>query len=600
MRGYEREMARARQVTDRSMRGIETSAKTSATRLSAIMTNAGRTAASGLMTGLAVLGAGGVVAGLGFAALVDTARQAAAELAKIGDVAGRVGVTAEALQALQFASEQNAGSAQAVNDGLTRFAAGLADASTKSGELYKILVANNVAFTDMNGKLLPTEQVLLRFADLVKNARTPAEALELAIRAFGRSAGPELVSMLTQGSDGLRQMMQEARDAGAVLDNALIKKAQDIDDEFNKIAITVGMRVKGSIIAVAAQMREFYDLVSAVQAKFEAFGNSDVFRKVYEGAKALGLGGMNGVEDVNRFDQVFGADAKARANPGSMAGYRPPGATAPAAPPTVLPAAGEGGKSEADRLAESYRKLHETALARIADLRVEQQTMGMATAAAEALRFEQELLNRAAVAGLQLSPQQRQEISQLAQQYGTLSAAVESAKEAQQELQSLGKEVLGSFINDLRQGKSAAEALTNALNKVVDKLLDMALNSLFDSKGGGLGSIIGQLLGGARASGGPVQAGKTYLVGENGPEMVRFGRNGTVVPNSAVAGGGGGGAGKIIVNNYAGAQVSSRRERGPGGDMTTVFDIVKADVAREAGRNGSFARAMGAPGNWRG
>jgi len=39
--------------------------------------------------------------------------------------------------------------------------------------------------------------------------------------------------------------------------------------------------------------------------------------------------------------------------------------------------------------------------------------------------------------------------------------------------------------------------------------------------------------GGARQSGGNVRAGQTYLVGEQGPELVKFNQSGTVVPNPA-------------------------------------------------------------------
>lgn len=54
------------------------------------------------------------------------------------------------------------------------------------------------------------------------------------------------------------------------------------------------------------------------------------------------------------------------------------------------------------------------------------------------------------------------------------------------------------------------------------------------AKGGaGYGPISG-----ARAAGGPVEAGKTYMVGEKGPEPVTFGANGYVHPNSSLAGGG--------------------------------------------------------------
>jgi tape measure domain-containing protein len=48
-----------------------------------------------------------------------------------------------------------------------------------------------------------------------------------------------------------------------------------------------------------------------------------------------------------------------------------------------------------------------------------------------------------------------------------------------------------------------------------------------------------------RATGGPVVPGRTYMVGERGPELVRFGASGQVIPNHALGGGG-----SFVVNQY--------------------------------------------------
>jgi hypothetical protein len=55
--------------------------------------------------------------------------------------------------------------------------------------------------------------------------------------------------------------------------------------------------------------------------------------------------------------------------------------------------------------------------------------------------------------------------------------------------------------------------------------------------GGGGGRGTGQ----ARASGGPVMTGMTYLVGEQGPELFVPSSGGTIIPNGALAGVGSGG-----------------------------------------------------------
>ena len=54
--------------------------------------------------------------------------------------------------------------------------------------------------------------------------------------------------------------------------------------------------------------------------------------------------------------------------------------------------------------------------------------------------------------------------------------------------------------------------------------------------GAGRGSLLGQIFGGFRANGGPVMAGRSYVVGENGPEVFSPPQTGTIIPNHALGG----------------------------------------------------------------
>lgn len=122
----------------------------------------------------------------------------------------------------------------------------------------------------------------------------------------------------------------------------------------------------------------------------------------------------------------------------------------------------------------------------------------------------QELLNAAKRQGLEITPELRASIEQLATGYANASVAAAQLAESQErvrqtaeDFRDLGKDVMSGFISDIRQGTSAAEALSNALGKVVDKLLDMALTSAF-SGGGLFGGILGSIFhdGGVVGSGG--------------------------------------------------------------------------------------------------
>lgn len=167
--------------------------------------------------------------------------------------------------------------------------------------------------------------------------------------------------------------------------------------------------------------------------------------------------------------------------------------------------------------------------------------------AVEKAKIKAELLNEAKAKELEITPELMARIDQLAGNYAKLSAAKQQNIEAdrafkksqeelarsQEEFNNLAKDVLGGFITDLVNGKSAAEALAGALEKVASKLLDIALDQLFSSAGGGggLGGFISSFFGGFKASGGPVSSGKGYIVGEKGPEFFMPASSGSIIPN---------------------------------------------------------------------
>lgn len=92
-------------------------------------------------------------------------------------------------------------------------------------------------------------------------------------------------------------------------------------------------------------------------------------------------------------------------------------------------------------------------------------------------------------------------------------------------------------------------------------------------------------LSGARASGGPVSSGGTYLIGEKGPELLTMGGNGYVTPNSALGGG------QTIEINQT-IRVDARS------DMASILramnaakEAAKSEILDSMRRGGAFARA---------
>jgi hypothetical protein len=137
---------------------------------------------------------------------------------------------------------------------------------------------------------------------------------------------------------------------------------------------------------------------------------------------------------------------------------------------------------------------------------------------------------------------------------------------------------LDTFFFDLMQGKM--DDLGSSFKKVIDQMVANALaarlaNALFGpnfDKGqtGGLvgqaGSFLSSYFGGARAGGGDVQAGKSYWVGENGPELKTFNTGGTVIPNELLNTGG---------NTSVNVSISATDSR----SFLQQIDMVKREIA---------------------
>lgn len=158
--------------------------------------------------------------------------------------------------------------------------------------------------------------------------------------------------------------------------------------------------------------------------------------------------------------------------------------------------------------AEDYQRIIDGSRQFTAEQNNERQALSMTTQQASAFRFEQDMLNQAQRAGITLTPQQRAEISQLAQgmaeaEQHTLRFA-QSQEQAQQVAQYFGN-MAGDALTGLITGTMTAEqALQRLVSSLAQAVLQAALlgqgplAGIFGSGGasaGGIGGIIGGILG---------------------------------------------------------------------------------------------------------
>jgi len=119
----------------------------------------------------------------------------------------------------------------------------------------------------------------------------------------------------------------------------------------------------------------------------------------------------------------------------------------------------------------------------------------------------------------------------------------DSANELKKKYMEIGESVEQGIVDNLTNAvmgtQTLAQSAINVLNQLKRKLIEVAIQRAVSGIGNKIGGFLGNLFVKKRATGGPVSAGGSYLVGERGPEILQMGsRGGNIIPNNAISGGG--------------------------------------------------------------
>ena len=180
--------------------------------------------------GLVGLVAGGLIAH-GFKNMVLGAVEAADAVEK---TSVKLGISTDALQELQHAANLSGVDAGSLAGSLGFLARNSAEAARGTLQAQEGFTALGIGVTDAHGKVLPTEDLLMRVAGAMEGVKEPAERVRIAMKLFGRD-GMSIIPMLDKGAAGLQAMRQDARDLGGGFDPEFIAQAVEIDDNIKRL-----------------------------------------------------------------------------------------------------------------------------------------------------------------------------------------------------------------------------------------------------------------------------------------------------------------------------------------------------------------------------
>lgn len=199
------------------------------------------------------VGISAAVAGIGVAV-----KSAVDEMDSIGKTAQKIGVTTEALSALNYAAKLSDVSTGQLTGAMARLAkqqSEVAQGNEKTAELFRQL---GIEATNADGSLRDTGDVMVELAGVFASMEDGADKTALAMALFGK-AGKDLIPLLNAGSDGLREMTQEARDFGAVVTEDSARAAEQFNDNLTRM----GVAVQGATFKLAEHLLPTLEELSA-------------------------------------------------------------------------------------------------------------------------------------------------------------------------------------------------------------------------------------------------------------------------------------------------------------------------------------------------
>ena len=252
----------------------------------------------------------------------------------LGATAEKANLTAEELQVLRFAAEQNGSSAAALDKAMLRLNASIGQAGREALGLEssaspagKAMEGLGVSVLDAGGNIRSTGEVFPELIDKIAAIASPAERAAVAAKVFGMRIGPELGALINQGSAPLARYRQQLADTGALLSNELVAKAGAVNDQFNAVGAAIRTNFQAGFLE--AFVGEFGSLKALVEdPKFvqsindlgRGFGNA--MQAVVE-AGPIVLQNLRGIRDA----VVIIAAARLGDTLGSAFGKTGPGRT---------------------------------------------------------------------------------------------------------------------------------------------------------------------------------------------------------------------------------------------------------------------------------
>lgn len=250
---------------------------------------------------------------IGAAGLGAAAKQTLDFADSIGKLADRAGITTDRIQTMSFAFDLAGVGTEAVNKAMLTFGKRLGKARQGIGALAGGLKGGQEELLETLKATKNINEALDVTFRAMGKAKNQAEKLAIADAAFG-AAGLRMTAAFRDGSKAFFIAEQKARDLGLVIDEKLIRSAEEAKDQMLTVSMVLGTQVKNAFLNVApfitAAANSLLDFtaelkaINSIHAARDADTLSESYRRVHEEIAAIDnkIKSFGGMANILKFD----------------------------------------------------------------------------------------------------------------------------------------------------------------------------------------------------------------------------------------------------------------------------------------------------------
>ncbi|KAB2705060.1 hypothetical protein [Brucella lupini] len=518
--------------TNKAAKNMESSLSRGFSKMQGIVSEFGK----GLFAGIA---AGGVA---GIAASVQAVTKSFADLGREAQTAG---INVKDFQKWRYVADQNRIGVDALIDGFKELNLRADEyIQTGKGSAAESFQRLGMSPAEVKERIKDPSKFMLELIDRTRRLKDTAAGVRIFDELLGGQGGEQFVRLIEQGRDGITKTLNEAEKMGAVFDAEFIKKADEIDKAFNRLATTMGTAVKGAIVEAATALQGFLSswqnledkTLSGINAELDTLTKRKAQLEAQAGTTEDAVLGWIGKDAATELQAVNEQMARLQARKDELTAVKletividPP--EKPYTPPPPSKTGKSSDEKARDRAAKAAERERKAVTDLIKDLEFEASLVGKSA-------LEKEKMTALRHAGAAATAAEKAQIEQLVEANYKATEAYDKQQAAIQEVNDAGREFAGTLVSGLLSGAKASDVLSDALGRLADRFLNSGLDALFGGGGGGIGGLFSGIFGGGssdpwsglRLAGGGHVRGRGSATSDSIPAMLS---NGEYVINAA-------------------------------------------------------------------